>query len=860
MVIAIKKRDLRRYEIGNKEQGSIMIITVIVITLISVVVATCIQLATMQLSLSQIARYTNNTYYLAEEGVSKQVDVMNKALQMELSSIIKTIGEKYIGQITKKDAAILGEKGIEYKEEKIKIKNLNQEIEEGIYDFLEEYYIGKQIQYKVQSDHESSEAITDIRVKVEPYKESNRELNKIDPKKKIKVIATATTYTDQRMVTVYDKQKVSGIVQIDLPLDLKDEIREYYAWDVEEEDGQKCLLEVLDAALVSFSDVIVKDQHQLLVASGDMLVKGIKQEGDGEKVMAVDTTGGVIVKNGGKLRVQDNLCVVGNIVATNGWGQKNGLEQTLIEVGGDAIAYTMGIISDKDEGYFNSNALEHSDTGAKIMVHKNVMVDNDVLIDRYMQNCKIEVAGTIFGTSGMADETQIVTIEGNRDMDPNASSSILAQGRESVIQAERMIVGGQAFVTLEKDGMPLRLLESIGAPFEDVDSIEEYKNAEIDKLIELMDFSSDPTPLYLAPDSPLNSFISGDKIRTNLDKSYALATISANGRVGQLPKSDDSTFHNVNELWAFLFQGGSSKGLSDYTVQKEGYDEIDYIIKNSDQYYTGSRTVQDAVKMYDKIYKKDSLSESTYQTILSRYSGVKAYNTAMRSAFYGSFKEDKKLNTVTFDEVIEVEFEDHEWTYETPIHIQQGGEVDITQYYIKEEGKDVPYPSIIINTSYEPLSIYASERSRSTFSGIIISKGPVLLGGSKKGRECGHLTVIGTVIVGGPEETRLSDEAIYQEEKNKGVAVVGSVILNKDSNILFKVEAKERGLYRQILDSLKLTQYKRGIDLKTIMGPYNAKESDIAYKEPKLKYTVQSYLQVDTSHIGLKMISRKKEK
>ena len=157
-----------------------------------------------------------------------------------------------------------------------------------------------------------------------------------------------------------------------------------------------------------------------------------------------------------------------------------------IEVSKDLVAYTLGIVDDFYKNSANQSpfASDKQVSGAKINVSGNVMVDNDVMIDRWVNGGKINVEQSIFGVNGSATGT-----------DPNESSGVFAQGPGSQVIAKRMFVAGQPYVTLAEGKKPLKLWESIGEPFDGVASFEGYATYD----------EQDSNKNYLSTDSPFYS-------------------------------------------------------------------------------------------------------------------------------------------------------------------------------------------------------------------------------------------------------------------------------------------------------------------------------------------------------------------
>ena len=877
-----KVKQLKHHQ---QQQGNILLLTAILILILSIIVATCLNLSSVQLKVSDLSRNTSNTYYLAQDGIEKQVDTINKALEAKLPVMVQEVGKPYIDALTGGgtdynklcyDTTGKGKLCVNASE----TSNLEKAMKDKVYEFVKNNYLDKEISYSVKSDREKDASGTIVKIKAEAVNVSGGGVDK----EKILVSATATTLENitDASSKVYDEQKVTAVVDI-CAANLNNEIREYYALN-------SCSSELLDSPLISFSDVVI-DGSTLDITGGDMLVKGTKRESEESTVADIDQTGGVIVQNGGTLNVATNLYCMSNVVGTNGWSKTDAADyakETTINVDGDVIANTIGIFSDYYDNSANQLPYSHIGEKIKINIGKCAITDNDVMIGRWTKDCLIDVKGTIFGLSGEKnDDTKkikmIVDGEERHVIDPNSSSGVFCQGEgSSKIKADRMIVAGQPFVVLAKNTLPLPLYESVGEPFEGVESIPEYASRDINNIIK----DGAKEKLYLAADSVMRPLVKADKIETKIGKSAVVTTMSCiNTDVEGSPTPEigvpaRSVFDTDLALWKFLFYLGPGSGdktllnlVKDTLPGKEAYnDPQNYIIDNAktEAYYTGVAT-GDYSKLYGKSYG------TVDDDVRSHYYGLKAYATAMRSVFYGKFGASANLSTLSFDEAVRNigGLETHPWSYDTPILVCDGGEVNISKFYVKDDYDQLDfdgdgtadsgagcYPTIIINRGTSTLTVYSDEPTQNTFNGLIISKGDVQLG---KG---GTLNINGSVIVGGKTmATTPTNEDIYKDHNTVGVTINGTVKINNVNKMLFNVEAKDRVLYRQVLDCLKLTKYKgfnadfsEGAlqsNITDIMSAYS--DSKVAYTASKLSYTNKSYLEMDTSQIYLKIVSEKKK-
>ncbi len=841
------KTSSKKIKIRN-DRGNIMLITTIIILILTIIVASCLNVAGMEYKLSTLERNTSNTYYIAEAGLEKQVETINKALEIEIPSIVKDLNVKYIGQlkiaddlaqrIEDADGDTIKFDDYKYENSKITVVNVNAKIREEIYKFLKNYYFvpdvptadsPKPIKYEVESDREDAGAKTYVTVTPKEIVGDNTQFE---------IIVESVTKNGTKE---YDKQKVRSIVSINIPADIEHQVREYYKWVANP-------AEILDSPLICFSDVIVEGpNNKLIVDNGDVLVKGIKQMG-GTTIGDVDQSGGVVAMNGGQIYVKDNLYCLSNVEVTNGWSTPVAAynASTKIAVDGDIIAHTVGIVddfytdSDNQVGY---NSL-YQGYNMSIQVDKNIIVDNDVMIDKFVHDSNITVTGTIFGTgAGIGAQVH----KGGIDVvNPNSSSGVFAQGDNTFIKADRMFVAGQPFVTLDSSKWPLKLFESIGEPFTALSL--EYATATTDTV----------TNAYLSSGSSVFGQLKADKIITHIEQSDAVESISATEfdtgteKIGfNYDAFSGRVFDNDQELWKFLYMGGSSKTIGDYTMQD--YNDIKYIFDNTMGYYNATKSYVATNLNNKKMYSKVFTNESSFGNHL----GIKAYSVAMRSIFFGKMLVSGELNELTFDKIVNLSSIPVPapslgtgWSYDTPIAVVNDAQtIDISDYYCQSgAGAESCYPTIIINKSTEVLTIKTDDATKNEFNGIIISRGPVHIVAPNTTTD---ITINGSLIIGGPEKTSLDRKDIFKNKVNQGLNVSGKVTLKHDPNMLFGIECKDRALYRKVLDALKLTQYGSTSDgaIKSILGPYSS--TDLEYTIGKVAYSDKSYLWIDTEDIDL---------
>ena len=348
----------------NKEQGSAMLITTIILLILMVIVATTISISGMQFDLAMLNRNTSNTYYLAKSAVEKQVDTMNKAVESQLTKIIKDVNTDYIAKLVSKDASI------KYGSDKITVDNatIRGMLQTEIYNYLKRSYKTKTVSdptaqdpiiYTVQSDRVEDGYYTEIKITIAVEDATGAPIAAPN----LRIIATATTKSTVSPSTIYDQQTVEGIMDVKLPATVDNQIHERY-------DFVSTPPEVLNSAILCFSDVVVSGAGRLNVTAGDVRVSGQQiisgyTSGSTTKYPEADQNGGVIAINGGQINIADNLYCTNNVLATNGWVETDFIDPsnpkrtyngiTKINVDGDIIAYTVGIVDDYYEQSANQN-------------------------------------------------------------------------------------------------------------------------------------------------------------------------------------------------------------------------------------------------------------------------------------------------------------------------------------------------------------------------------------------------------------------------------------------------------------------------------------------------------------------------
>lgn len=832
-------------EVRKNEQGNAILITIIILMVMAVLVGSLLNTTGAQYDVARLNRNTSNTYYIAESGIEKYVESIDNMLAAELPAIAQKIGVTYAAQLAADNYT-----DIEYKEVdgtnylRVNPAQLKTQIQKELAQLIKAQYSDSgapAYEYVVQSDRQKDNYETKVSVRLGTLGADGVTITPQtidDTTTTFNLVATATTTPKTAPTEIYDKQTVVGSFEINIPDDLMNQIHEMYTWKYDTD-----VPELFDAALISFSDVALTSGT--LNVTGDMKVLGNAAESQidlatgtdidlksaAEKVKVADTnqSGGVIVK-GGTLNVTGNLCSVSNVVATAGWGSGYAGAGQVLTVTGNVIANTLGIIDDYYEGGTNQQGYSQKASNLKIQVNGDVYVDNDVKVDRWVKSSEINVTGTIFGVSDGSDVISYSNIKGtdgqmlsNIDVvDPNSSSGVFCQGESSVINAGKVVVNGQPYLTIDSTRLPMKLYECVGEPFRGVAGWAGYETGD----------EKDTNASYLLSGSPLLGMIKKNQVAiSNYDNSYAHYYISASGRCES--GSHTTVFSSQAVAKQFFYLGGS--GVSLGGIASNGAPQT--IISEADSYYTGTNSTGSGFYS-GKLYSGDA----------SKYKGLRSYMTAMRSVFFNGFASQKP-NKLSFEQVIGSFPADHEWSYSDPIDIGSGKTIDISKYYEEIGTEKKPYPSIIINNSDSPLVLTCSDTSKNIFNGVIISKGNISFDKP--------MTIKGTVIVKGGAAATSSPSNIMTGATSS-IALNGNTVnLIKDSDVILKLRVKDHECYRKILNALKLTQYVESKAISEIMGPYT--DGTLNYTSSKVKYSKESVLEIDSDAISTKVKSIKKQ-
>lgn len=175
------------------------------------------------------------------------------------------------------------------------------------------------------------------------------------------------------------------------------------------------------------------------------------------------------------------------------------------------------------------------------------------------------------------------------------------------------------------------------------------------------------------------------------------------------------------------------------------------------------------------------------------------------------WRDEEDINNIIQFEELE-ELESCDWSYRNPILITNQNRIDISQYYLEGVGA---YPTIIVYNGSEPLNIETSMMSKNQFVGMIVSQVPIELDDSIK------------------------IEGIISNLKE------GDFTYNID--IIREIKLQEPQIFRKVLDSIGLTNYKNTDDLTVALG------------KGRLGYAEHSILNICCDDISIEVQSLVKE-
>ena len=812
-----------------------------------------------------------------------------------------------------------------------------------LYSFIEGNYFGKSLTYTVKGDGQTDTAPTEIEVSfsADPnYKKINME----DPltleytaNPTILVSATAKVMDGTK---TKDVKKLIGTLELDIPENLNNSLSETYNWLYNPPEILDSALTCFsDVAVTSGATLEVEGDIRVKGTQNGKTSTITNPLGEVRLVVPpITSMGGLIVSNGGKLEIRTltagsssinrpaesylsngskvimsnhpkllssavgqpittsnystnsgSIYCVGNVFVTQGWSESTvdtsrylETNKSTLQVGGDIIANTLAICDDSTGGVNeNGHVQDNQAKGNSIQVGKNVFVENDVRITKYVSKSNIDVGGAIFGISdGDLNKYDISILSGgtllNKEArDPNASSGVFNEGGEdTLISAEGIYVNGRPYIDFG-GGTYFALWEGIGEPFKEARSY-----------YDLPSYKIDGNDKYIVDGSVLATEIKKDKVWIrNESNFYVPDNVFASAKFGDPQPLEGKTkkasatepFSNQSMALATFYKGANWDGsatvkpIEKLTSKYDSYNEDAYF-KQGINYYAGNLSSYTTEK--DMYFRQFKNVETT------NYLGLRGYMLSKKSIFYGanSGSEDKEALLLDFDKVVNLDYLDSTtpWSYENPIEYVNGDEIDISKYYVDEGAGMVPYPTILVNKGQRELTLKATEvdalgNPLNTFKGIIISKGNVRIEDS--------LTIEGTLIIGGDQQGNTQERMVG---KDVGLRVAGTgntVKLIHNPDILLQVKASDRKAYQNILDALKITRFNEvneadapasfkdeTVQISSILGEYyKVLESDttvlkdpIIYTTGRVKLSNQSILELETSKIKIHLKNMKK--
>lgn len=881
------------------QKGSALLLTVILMLTMFVLIGAVTNIAVMQYDISSVQKNTSNTYELAEAGAEQMLAAMNHYLE----NIPEEILNKLNGEGKFKEAAFLPSTATDNSLSELTDKVLYKKgtndydgvfllkddipqlgyIIENYYKALKTNYYKedkpKQIKQVFKGDRRRAATQTEVVTQVyfsnapndwpelpKSYKQENlltpedvkilgkayagmtltkQETEKFDKAKKKDFCIIVSEAKTKEGIMTSDSQKVIAPVTLENIEKAYYEIPDGYNWT----DGPP---EILNSALICFSDVLVTNGGKLKVESGDVSIKGSRKvtsqlEKDTYQFAEPDQTGGMVVTDGGKVVVGGSIYTLSNVIATCGWHSRKILGGSSIQVekDGDIIAETVAI---QDNYYIGGPNGGLADIGEdnEIEVKGNIFVENDVRIDEYIKDASIKVGvdkvhknGMIFGISDQDFP------EGSAEKpDPNKSSGVFNRGKEgTVIDAKGAYVLGQPFVNFQAGNPYYRLRESIGAPY--MDDLAKYIS---DKPYELK-------PEYIEENK---KDIKKTKIKLR-DEScmYALEYIAANDEL--YPKFTEPDQEIVKNM---MYQGwersGTIKDRVKLLIDPEGAIEqdkalyqLDYITKEYENtspeghYYNGLPSQRNKKGLYHKRFNEPPTGAA------AKYQGIQAYMTAMRSVFYKGFNGTRLEETV-FSDVIDLSklsTTEGSWTEENPLCVTEAEVVDLGDY------KSTSGKSIVICKNE---NVKLKQKGLGEFKGIVICTGNVTIEGS--------VEIEGNLIVGGdlhdlqtdPTKDPVREELLTNEKAGLKIGAGASLTIDYTPNRTFDITFQDKALLREVLAVFKLADF-------TVTGMEAQKIFDLstkvpAYVIPKVVFKEDVLPQLRHSGVNMRITSMKSVK
>ncbi|KAE9637247.1 MAG: hypothetical protein JG775_2541 [Defluviitaleaceae bacterium] len=832
-------------ELWIKEEGNALLLVMLLVMCMLMIGGGIAGVASFHMEMSQAYKNTSSLYYAAQSGAEKIVDQLNKRLIEEMPKLMEESSKE-----AKNEIAPLKPKNLEefmpspdYSKLTYNIDPSNSSPYEGEFILLNRYQdllkekaiktitvnticepdvVLMEIDYVIKNEKNYSVVHAELKPKIKSGKVEG-----------LKVLSTATLKKEPFSAEIISKIILEGDIVISDLIGHKEFFLEEYRWM-----DENLIPNTFRSPILTFGDLVITNDAQVII-EGDVRAKGYIPphkvvRSNGKKVYPeLEEYGGIYVSHGGRLTVYGDVITLSNLHTI----KKPNDGDTAITVHGDVFANS--VVIEDDYPYINSAGKYNTERflkdrveGQKINIYGDVYIDNDIAIDRYVKGngneADITITGSVFGITNFDIHSS--------DPDPNKSSGIYAMGENTQISiGKNVFIHGNAFISFDEGENFSALYESVGAPYEEVNSIDAYA------------FPPDSDPIYL---KLFKNSINTNRIRLNLKESagnyfyapYMISAMNASDTEGKVyrgnpdpslenyspekirnhslfddpeelknlfnrGKVDESALGVINSKWNEKIFAGSS-----YTIKK--------IISNGLEFLKGEdRTINP----YKRNYFIDGI---TNYDLLSNYRGIQGYMFIKRDIFY------KGIDASSADHPLPVEMIFHGdiisnhsdvvnklqpldaldpimgWKEDQPVYIYnsdyyENKELDIGSFYDK---RHKPIKTVIIDKGSGTLTLKADTSSKKEFYGLIISNGRVVFDGVEK--------FTGVMISKGRIKDANGDgmeEQIFTEELAKG-AYAGILIKNDlkieyDPNVFFDIRCQDRSMKRVILDYLGFTNY-----------------------------------------------------
>lgn len=845
------------------DQGNMLVLLVVLLLCMTLLAGASVTLAQTQWNMARFSRQTSNSYYLARSGAEKMIDSMNKELAAELPRLME---EASNSTRTKMLEAKDSKDGISYtieNEDPYSGRYIGREYEneyevklkELIYDHIVTNF-HHSMSYKAYSDTKGNEPITitanlyhrqsitgvpdDIKPIVQQL--TPEEDVGVSSEDVLAVEVVARAQKDSK--TSLTKARVVGTISLNQMMDNKEQLLEEYEWALDEH-GKGVYPEALQSAVISFGDFLVSGGNSAKI-QGDIHVKGtIKKAIDAQYYTKTfpepDEWGGIIVSNKGELEVKGSAFVVSNIQTLNSYGKETLENKIIIEK--DAIANTIGIHDSYYAGHADNIApWNHYVKNNSITIGQNAYIDNDIRIDRYVDQGKIHITGSVFGISDRDPDGK--EIGSNIIVDPNKSSGVFSMGKDSQVTMGRAFIAGQPFINFGDGNGYHRLHESAGEPFEDVYYLEKYRK----------EYGDDATYIDELKDLINKQKINITDVYDSKPYAYAPARISATIGTNTIGYSYDvkkgtSPMEDQNIARAIFYEGSIGALPTDWKsrlARRSDWDEPilgtsakwESVIKDPWDFYNGENS-------FNKSYiPKDITFE--YGNMLG-YKGLQGYMLAKRGVFYDTFRQTTgitkyKPSLRELDDLVNVSLftETNDWSYNNPIYVTSGHQIiDISQFE--------SIPTAIISRDNSELELIASSTEK-VFNGVIITPGKVKIAAS--------IEVNGVIIAGNESVGISTTREGVQRGDYAGVEILAQgVKINYDKDQILKIRCMNKSLQRKLYDCLKITNYS-SVNATALKGKEQEKIDSIMGTDSKRIIRLSKSSVVSSKQGGLQFVMK----